>query len=52
MSVVRGHIPKSSRRGVRTNGFLPGPDSDFLFRGWYASAYPERSDGDPARPPP
>jgi len=52
MSVFRGHVPKSFRRGVRISDSLPGADSAFLFRGWYESAFPEQSDGDPARPPP
>ena len=52
MSVFRGHVPKSCRRGVRISGILPGAGSAFLSRGWYASAFPEQNDGDPARPPP
>ena len=52
MSVFRGHVPKSSRRGVRISGSLPGADSAFLSWGWYESAFPEQSEGDPARPPP
>lgn len=52
MSVFRGHVPKSSRRGVRISGSLPGSDSALLSWKWYESVFPEQSEGDPARPPP
>jgi hypothetical protein len=50
MSVFRGHVLKSSRRGVRISGSLPGSDSAFQSRGRHESAFPEQSDGCLARP--
>jgi hypothetical protein len=50
MSVFRGQIPKSSRRGARISGSLPGSDSALLSWGWSESVFPEQSEGDLARP--
>jgi hypothetical protein len=50
MSVFRGHVLKSSRRGVRISGSLPGSDSAFQSRRWNESAFLEQSDDCLARP--